>query len=164
MNEADRNEVTPKLEATIASELRALVAEIPVGAEFRVPPSEDFCASLEIVLSRLLGRRHPEWEKESLDGFFVAIARKTGAAAVQLAGTCILISDQTVTPFLVELALSPTGETIASFRVYLGEPGEGRLGISGPECNSREADELLIAIPTRLHDINWTYKIASDEV
>lgn len=162
MNERDTNEVTPHLEAKLASELRELLAGTPIGAEFTVDPSSAFCSSLEYALPRLLRRRHAEWTKESLDGVFVAFARKTGPAAIQLAGTCILITDQTVTPLLLDLTLSSAENTVKFFRLYLGEPGEGQLGISGPECNSREAKEMLITLTTRLNNIPWSYKISSE--
>lgn len=163
MNEADRNEVTPKLETMLASELRAILEGISVGTELTVLPSEDLCTSLELAIPRLLRRRRSEWYNESLDGIFPAIARKTGPASVQLAGTCILITDQTVTPLLVDLVLSPSGKSIGSFRVCLGEPGGGHLGISGPECNSREAKQLLATLVSRLKDIDWSYEITAQD-
>lgn len=163
MDEPDRRRVTPGLAALVATELRALVAGIPVGREFTVAPSEDICSSLELFLPELLRSHHSEWVWESLDGVFVARARKTGDASVQLAGTCILISDQTVTPFLVDLELSTSGESVGSYRVCLGMSGGGSLGISGPECNSPEATQLLANVVTRLDDIRWSYEIVSDE-
>ena len=163
MNEPDGRRVRPSLESRIATEVTALVAGVPVGTEFTVLPSEEICSSLEYFLPELLSRRYSKWRWESLDGIYVGCARKTGPSAIQLVGICILISDQTMTPFFVELASSPSGESIASFRVCLGEPGRGPLGISGPEWNSHQADELLIGLPTRLDRVDWSYTIASDE-
>jgi hypothetical protein len=163
MNEPNHQGVTPRLAGHVATELKALLAGIPVGREFDVKPSQEICSSLELLVPALLRVRHPEWDRESLDGVFVARARKTGDAAVQLAGTCILISDQTVTAFLVDLSLSSSGESIGSYRVRLGTPGGGPLGISGPECDSPEAKELLVNVVTRLKDICWSYSIASDD-
>jgi len=124
--------------------------------------SAGICSSLELFLPQLLRRRYSKWRGESLDGISVACARKTGPSAVRLAGICILTSDQTGTPFFVELASSLSGESVASFRVCLGEPGGGPLGISGPAWNSHQADELLLSLPTRLEGIAWSYTIASD--
>lgn len=152
---------TRSLEAQLASELKALLAGVLVGSEFAVAPSSDLCYSLELFIPKVLSSHHSEWEQESLDGVFVARARKTGSAAAELAGTCILISDQTVTPLLMELTLSPSGECIKFFHVRIGEAGGGRLGISGPGCNSREARELLATVATRLPSIAWSYDIAS---
>lgn len=149
------------LEATLASELHALLARVAVGSTFTVAPSSDLCASLELFIPTLLSARHPEWKSESLDGVFVAIARKTGAATAELAGTCILISDQTVTPLLTEITLSLSGERIESFRARIGEPGGGRLGISGPGCNSKEAQAPLAAVDARRRSIAWAYDITN---
>lgn len=154
---------TRSLEVQLASELKALLSGVPVGSEFTVTPSSDVCYSLELFVPKVIGRHHAEWGKESLDGIFVARARKIGAAGVELVGTCILISDQTVTPLLIELVLSSTSESIESFRVCLGEPGGGRLGISGPACNSREARVLLETVAARLGSIAWSYETASED-
>lgn len=139
------------------------MAGLSVGAEFALEPSAKICRSLEFFLPELLLRSYPEWRWESLDGVFVARARKTGPFAVQLVGTCILISDQTVTPFMVDLATSPSGEAITSYRACLGEPGSGPLGISGPVCTSSAADKLLFGLTMRLDRIAWSCTVASDE-
>ena len=159
MNESDMHSVSPDLEAQISSEIRLLLAGKPVGAEFDVEPSSDFCYSLELLIPQLLSKQYSEWEKESLDGIFVARARKAGREAIQIAGTCILISDQTVTPLLVELVLDSQNDSVVHFRVRLGERGGGKLGISGPDCNSREAKQLLATVTTRLNHIRWSYTI-----
>ncbi len=163
MEKPDRRGVAPSLEAEVATEVKALVTGIPVGAEFTVEPTAKLLSALEFFIPHVLRSSHPGWEWESLDGFYVARARKTGRSSIQLAGTCILITDQTMTPFLVELASSPSGESVDSFRVSVGEPGRGKLGISGPRWNSHEADTLLALLTTRLDDIAWSYTIVSDE-
>jgi len=150
------------LEAMVATEVKKLVAGLPAGAEITVEPSASLCRSLEFFIPQLLSSSHSEWKGESLDGVFVACARKTGPAAVHLVGTCVLMSDQTMTPFMVELEASLSSESIASFRVHLGEPGRGQLGISGPKWNSHGADTLLAMLTTRLDRIAWSYTIVSD--
>lgn len=155
---------TSDLQSQLAAEMSELLSGVPIGSEFTVAASSDFCASLELFIPRELARRHQEWAKESLDGVFVARARKTGSVATELAGICILISDQTVTPFLIAMALSSSERSIESYRVRIGEPGGGPLGISGPGCNSREAQDLLANVATRLGRIAWSYEIASDEI
>jgi hypothetical protein len=148
-----------RLSSQLATELDALIREPPVGGRFVVPPSADICASLELFLPRVLRRRYPEWEKESLDGIFVARATKTGTATAELAGTCILISDQTVTPFLVALVVVRTSDarTVNVARLMLGERGGGSLGISGPPCNSKDAQRLLASMIDRIDNVAWTY-------
>lgn len=156
--------VSPSLESQLASELKGFLRRVPVGSQFTVEPSADLCSALELFLPQLLRSRYSEWERESLDGIFMARAQKTSTAAAQFAGTCILISDQTVTPFLVDLELSDIADSVAAFRVFLGEPGGGPLGISGPQCNSRDAERLLESLISRLDGIAWSYKLASDDI
>ena len=154
-------QVANNLEFKLASELGDLLRELSVGEFFAVSPSADICYALELFLPQLLRSRYPEWETESLDGIFVARAIKTGVAAAQFAGTCILISDQTVTPFLIDLELSPLTASVAAVRVMLGEPGRGRLKISGPPCNSHAARQMLESLISRLNRVAWTYTVAS---
>jgi hypothetical protein len=152
------------LRATLALELKVLMSDVPVGSDFAVAPSSDLCFSLELLIPRMLRLDYPEWMRESLDGVFVARARRTAPAAAELVGTCILISDQAVTPFQVSLVLSPSGDTLESYRVRIGEPGNGPLGISGPDCNSPEAITLLANLISRLDRVTWSYEIAKREV
>ena len=84
MKELHGSGLNRSLEALLASELGALLRGVPVGSEFDVAPSSDFCASLELVIPGLIRHHHPKWARESLDGIFVARARKTGAAAAEL--------------------------------------------------------------------------------
>ena len=154
----------PSLESQLASELREVLRATPLGGQFTLAPSAEICSSLEFFLPKVLRIRYPEWEKESLDGIFIASASRIGRVALQLGGTCILISDQTVTPFLVELEMSEANLSIVAFRLFLGEAGGGPLGISGPECNSQDAKRLLETFPSRLGSIKWRYSVASDDI
>jgi hypothetical protein len=149
------------LEAKIAAELSIYLEKVSADSEFKVEPSADLSYMLELYIPELLSSRYPEWKNESLDGVFVTHARKMSLETVELAGMCILISDQTVTPFLIRLAFTSTRHSIASYRVFLGEPAGGRLGISGPPCNTSHAQKLLATINTRLNNINWSYTITN---
>lgn len=159
MSAPSGSERSHALEAHIASELGALLRGVRLGSEFEVAPSSELCSSLELLIPHAIREHHPEWARESLDGVFVARARKTGPTAAELAGTCILIRDQTVTPFLLELTLARSGREVQHMRVCLGEPGGGELGISGPSCNSREAQRLLASVVSRLAEIPWAYEV-----
>lgn len=150
------------LETKIAAELSSYLENTSVGSEFKVEPSADLSYLLELYIPKLLSSRYSEWEKESLDGVFVTRARKINLETVELAGMCILISDQTVTPFFIHLSLTSISYSIASYRVFLGEPGGGHLGISGPPCNTSRAQRMLENINTRLNNIPWLYTITSD--
>lgn len=135
---------------------------LSVGSTLPVDSSSDLSDTLELLIPEILRRDHPEWERESIDGFFFSSAVKSDNASADLTGTCILISDQTVTPFAVNLSLSDSG-TFLSFRIRLGEPGKGPLGISGPKCNSRAAQEMLFALNSRLDRVNWVYDVSCRE-
>lgn len=150
----------------LASELHESMQELPIGAHLDMPPSADICYSLELFIPEVLRQRYPEWETESLDGIFIARATKTSPATVELIGTCILISDQTITPFFVDLELSPKadGDAVVAARVLLGEPGSGSLGISGPPCNSPEAQQLLMSLVDRIDKVAWVYTFRSGKL
>jgi hypothetical protein len=152
-----------ELDSNITHELNTLLDGVPIGSAFQVDPSADLLYLLELYIPRLLSLRYPKWEGESLDGFFLVHTRKIGIETAELAGLCILISDQTLTPVLIRLSLSSSRDSIATYEVLLGEAGGGRLGISGPTCNSWRAQKLLDNIGGRLNDIRWSYTIASDE-
>ncbi|WP_437875264.1 hypothetical protein [Sorangium sp. So ce513] len=166
MTGSDGRHVSRDAASQLASELHDLMQGLPVGAQFTVPPSADICCSLELFIPGVLRLQYPEWEKESLDGIFVARATKTGSAAAELIGTCILISDQTVTPFLLDLNVSRKDDfhAVTAFQIMIGEPGSGPLGISGPPCNSREAQRLLMSLIDRIDEVAWSYTLTSDKL
>jgi hypothetical protein len=124
-----------------------------------ISSSSDICDTLELLIPQVLRVERPEWERESIDGFYFSHAVKRGSASAELAGTCILISDQTVTPFHLDLTFAEDGRLRPSL-IRLGEPGDGPLGISGPGCNSRAATELLAGLDARLDGIDWVYSAA----
>jgi hypothetical protein len=161
MTGSDGRQVSRSVVPQLASELHDLMQGLPIGAQFSVPPSANICCSLELFIPEVLRQRFPEWEKESLDGIFVARATKTGSGAAELMGTCILISDQTVTPFLVELELSQKADSnaVRPIRLMLGEPGSGALRISGPPCNSPDAQRLLGSLVDRINKVPWSYAL-----
>ena len=111
----------------------------------------------ELFLPRCLREVYPEWANESLDGLFVARATKTGPASAVFVGTCILISDQTVTPFAVELGAIEETEHAIVVQLKLGEPGAGPLGIAGPPVNSTQAEALLASLLDRIDGVAWCY-------
>ena len=150
---------TPDLERIAARQVAALLRGRSVGSPLKVDPTSEICDTLELFIPKLLRRKHPEWERESIDGFFFSSAVKSGEGSAELVGTCILISDQTVTPFAVHLSLSEDG-TFRSFGVRLGEPGQGSLGISGPGYNSPGAKEMLSSLARRLDQVDWVYDVA----
>lgn len=113
--------------------------------------------ALELFVPQVLREDFQEWEVESLDGFFVAEAKKETEDSVSLVGLAILISDQTVTPFCV--CLRSTGDgSLERAEVLLGERGGGALGISGPDCTSASVSSRLESLLPRLSQIDWVYR------
>jgi len=159
MTSSSTSDGTDRLSAQLVVELRGLLDGLSVGSLFEVSPSADICYCLELFLPRSLRDQYPEWEKESLDGVFVARATKTGTATAEFVGTAILISDQTVTPFAVELGIPDAGGPVAVRRLNLGEPGSGSLGISGPPTNSKDAQRLLACLLDRIDEVEWSYSL-----
>ena len=150
----------PDLAAIVAEELSPLLDSVEIGAPLPVDSASSICSALEYLIPEVLARSHAEWESESLDGFYFSHATRNGPRSAELAGTCILISDQTVTPFSLDLELSADG-AISHVRIRLGEPGTGRLGISGPECGSSAAWKLTYLLDERLEQVEWVYNEAS---
>ncbi len=151
-----------RLVESIATEVEAVTSGVVLGATFTMPPGQRLCSRLEVFLPRVLTERSPKWKWESLDGFFIARATRTGPAGVELVGTCILMSDQTVTPFLVQLDATRADGTLTLEvpRLVLGEPGGGQLGISGPPCNSPAANRLFTGLLDRLADVQWSSRLS----
>lgn len=145
------------LKGLIATQLTALLDGVDVGTPLRVDPPCELCDSLELFIPQVLRREHHEWETESIDGFYFSSAVKTDEEGALLAGTCILINDQTVTPLMLNLSVSHG--SIRSVRIRLGERGNGALGISGPDCTSRAARRLLLGLNARLDQIEWVYDV-----
>ncbi|MGO9973630.1 MAG: hypothetical protein ACLP01_12675 [Solirubrobacteraceae bacterium] len=148
----------PDLGQLAAEQIAACLHAVSGGSPLQVDSSSELCFTLELLIPEVLRRKHPEWARESIDGFFFSSAVKTAERSAELAGTCILIGDQAVTPFALTLSLSDA-EGFRAFRIRLGEPGKGPLGISGPECNSPAARDVLVGLNTRLERINWVYDV-----
>jgi hypothetical protein len=149
----------PDLNRLAANQFAAVLDGKAVGAALPLSSSSDICATLELLIPAALRPRYPEWETESIDGFFFSSAVWSFEHSAEIAGTCILITDQTVTPFALDVELDDA-ETLRSFRIRLGEPGDGPLGISGPKCTSDAAREMLDGLNARLDQIAWVYDLA----
>lgn len=149
-------EQTPDLERLAAHELASELNGVATGAALSLDMTSKLSLILERFIPQLLRQAHPEWEKESIDGFFFSRTRKTDETSAELVGTCILISDQTVTPFTLDLTVAHDG-SLRPVRVRLGERGGGPLGISGPVCTSSAANKLLLGLVARLDRIKWVY-------
>lgn len=149
------------LAALAASELQEQLAPRSVGDSLAIGPGSKLCDILELLIPIWLRAKYPEWEPESIDGFLFSTVRKSGEFSAALRGTCILISDQSMTPFSADLCIED-GQTLRPVQVRIGEAGGGPLGISGPKYGSTKAKELLLDLESRIADIQWEYEISGD--
>jgi len=154
-----------RAEVLLAEAVLLALKDQDVGAMVMPDPASDICASLERFVPEVLARNNPEWNGESLDGVFVVQGAKVDNRRLRLLGTAILISDQRVTPLLVEIEPLEAGDAIANYAMKVGEPGEGPLQISGPPCNSGAATRLLHRLPNRqeLGRVDWVYAASTDD-
>jgi hypothetical protein len=147
-------------EQHLANELRLTLAGIPIGAA--ITGSESFRAvltSLEYFIPEMLREVHADWQHESLDGVFPEMARKTGENEIEISGTCILISDQTMTPIHVLLRIAADDNEIEFLDCKLGETGPNGM-IRVPYGSNRVGK---IAVSGRLDKINWVYHVGFGE-
>jgi len=156
------------MKATFDGVAKALAAEVAStldqpGEVLKVESSSDLSASLELFIPAALANGHPRWAGESLDGIYVSLARRIDTRALELLGTCILISDQTRVPVHATFRLSAVGE-ISAYALRLGEPGGGPLGISGPPTTSGQASRLHDRLLNRfaLGQVDWVYEVSFD--
>jgi hypothetical protein len=101
-------------ERCLAQALSQRLAAAAVGEQVAIDPSDLIASALERLIPQLLRGEFAEWRGEGLDAIYVAVAWKLADRSCRMAGTCILISDQTVAPFGAELELAPDGETVAN--------------------------------------------------
>jgi len=105
--------MTSKAEKIASRCLRAILAPISVGADTEDSDDfSDFQSAMEYVIQSILEKEYPWWRWESLDAFSFAVARKTGAEEAEFIGLCLLITDQTWTPFHLRLRVASQGDTI----------------------------------------------------
>lgn len=157
MNLKDVSVPKDRLASVLAVELKALLGPERVGGLITIAPDSDLCSALELFLPRLLRSVYPAWNTESLDGLFVEQAVKSNESTLVIRGACIIMSDQTLTPFFAELFVSQEANARIACLIRLGEPGRGTLGISGPKCASREATGYRQVLIDRYEHIQWVY-------
>jgi hypothetical protein len=117
---------------------------------------------LEYFLPSVLAELYPHWKGESFDGFFLSEASKTDARKAELRGVCILISDQTITPFHVRLKISQSEERIDWMECRVGKKGDGKGGMERI-LYSRWHGHLYSYLQKSLQPIDWAYKVTFGE-
>lgn len=123
--------------------------------------SDDFhalCRTLEFFLPAVLSEVYDFWRGESLDAFRIALARKTGPSSAELLGLCLLISDQSWTPFELLVRIAPTGQAIETLTLRVGEPGPGKGGLLRMPWGSRGVDRFAAHLLERRVEIPWVFE------
>jgi len=144
------------LKRHVAGWAATLLAERSPSESPLVDEAADGLFALELLVPAVLSRTYPMWGAESIDGFRIASVQRPSVRSLTLLGLCVLISDQSVTPCRLSIALADS-VSLAEFAIQLGEPGGGPLGVSGPPCNSRLAEVLLAGLSDRAAQIAWVY-------
>jgi hypothetical protein len=130
--------MTTPLEQSLVRSLRLILEPLPDQSV--ISDSDEFrkvCSYLESYIPAIIREVHPE--SETLDGVMATIARKTGPGAALLAGHCILIEDQTVTPFHLQIQIAHDIEEVSWLECRFGQASP-----LSPETASMIAEEELI--------------------
>jgi hypothetical protein len=150
-------------ERRIARGLRALLEGIAPGDA--LPETVQLLmvlGGLEYFLPATLAELYPYWKGESLDGFFLSEAKKLEHEMAELRGVCILISDQSITPFHLQVQLSPLADEIGWMQCHLGKRGDG-AGEMERIPYSRWAGHTQRFLQDSLHEVDWAYSITFGE-
>ena len=137
----------------------AVLSSLRVGD--KIDDSEDFrtfLSALARFLPECLSENHPSaWRSESLDAFRFALTRKVGRDEAELLGVCLLISDQTWTPFRALLKASSTDAGLERVDFTLGETDTLGRGMVRMPYASSKLTELLFRLANRPESVDWTY-------
>ena len=152
------DEFTHPLEKQLALNVRQLCCDLPNGSP--LTDSQLFRAinsNLEYYIPSVLREVHGEWEFESLDGVLPEFVLKTGELRLQTAGLCILITDQTITPFHVQLRVKTNADEIAWFICQLGEIRDGQMIRIPYDTYFRSGG--VRQVRDRLNTMSWRYHV-----
>jgi hypothetical protein len=120
-----------------------------------VPSFFEIESALEYYLPAVLREVDRSWQSESLDGFFTEIAILTAPRQAQLAGYCILISDQTLTPFHIQLRVASDTDEIEWLDCKLGEIRNGTMVRIPYNAPWRQRPPIA----DRLQTIDWQFHV-----
>ena len=151
--------MTSNSEEVANRSLLAVLSSLRVGDN--IDDSEhfrEFQSALERFLPECLAENHPSaWRHEGLDAFRFALTRKIGPNEAELLGVCLLISDQTWTPFRALLKASSADAGLDRVDFTLGETdGLGRGMVRTPYASSK-LTELLYRLANRPESVDWSF-------
>jgi hypothetical protein len=149
--------ITSPAEQHLARDLRSVLRDVEIGD--RIPESEvfrDALSALEYYIPEVLREVHPEWKHESLDAVFPECSTKSAEHEIDIVGTCIVISDQTMVPTHTRIRVSATTNAIVSMQCKLGElAGKAMERIP---YGGNHGCRLHVA--SREETIQWAYDVA----
>ena len=145
-------EITMDFEDLVAS--TAIGEDLSITSESRLHPSSDFCSALELYFPILLRQKYEEWGRESLDGVYVRSARRVSERRIELHGTAILITDQTVVPFKSEMEVSLDKTPVITCSLSICDLNQSRI-----KCNFQDAQNLFSSVSISLDKITWKYEV-----
>lgn len=117
----------------------------------------ELASALEWFLPEVLAQRYEHWEHEALDGVFPHIARRIGQRSIELAGMVLLIDDQRGAPFHGRMSHSPDRDEVEWMECRVGEPGEGRGGLSRVPLHSKAWALGAQRACERPDEVDWVY-------
>jgi len=145
-----------RAEQIVSSNLRVILGPLAQGDT--INDSENFrivLSGLEYFIPAVLGDKYHFWKGESLDGFYLTKASKTTENEAELIGMCILISDQTLTPFHIRLRVAAYKDEIEWLNCRLGERREGVL-LKIPYGSSKWGKYMY---NLEVNSIDWVYEV-----
>jgi hypothetical protein len=149
-----------KSEEILARTLDQMLPGLEVGASLDVEAAEfrDAAVAFEFFVPAILRVNYGFWDRESLDGFRFAVARKTGPRSVEFLGLALLILDQSWIPMDLRVELVDRLPAVRRVKCRLGEAGGGVGGLRTVPYGAREADGLLAGLPGRRDEIRWIFE------
>ena len=150
---------TTPLEERFACELRAFLADKSMGDSASVDGASELASLLEYLLPILLQTKFPEWRGESIDQVVCHYKIYTPRIA-GFAGACRLISDQSITTFFAEFEISPSLDSLASYRLRLGEESNGKLGLRRDRFTMTQGYKLIASLREGIDRCLWKYEVS----
>lgn len=122
----------------------------------------EHCAELAEALCwfvpECLRWKYPEWRWESLDGIELSFIRVSGKSELELAGNCILITDQTWTAIYVKLRSFDPANGVDWIDCRVGEVDEQTGEMIQDIYGSDAAIKRRLVMKDRLDDIRWKFR------
>lgn len=146
-------------EISVAKSLRLILQSLAPDQSIEdIPEWNDLAFGLEYFIPENLAEIFPYWKSESLDAFYPALSKLIDPHTLELRGMCILISDQTFTPFHFFLQLAPDADKIDWFVIRLGNPGD-QAGNMQRIPHTRSPALRHQYLQQSLQPIDWVYAI-----